>query len=61
MFQGGPVVDRSRDDGPIISLGFAPGPLALDAADLAERVGYERLWLYDSAAIWEDVWLTMAW
>ena len=44
---------------PSISLGFAPGPLALDAADLAEKVGYERLWLYDSAAIWEDVWLTM--
>ncbi len=44
---------------PSISLGFAPGPLALDAADLAEKVGYELLWLYDSAAIWEDIWLTM--
>jgi 5,10-methylenetetrahydromethanopterin reductase len=44
---------------PTISLGFPPGPHALEAADVAEDVGYERLWLYDSAAIWEDVWITM--
>ena len=44
---------------PTISLGFPPGPLALEAADVAEAMGYERLWLYDSAAIWEDCWLTM--
>lgn len=44
---------------PSVSLGFAPGPLALEAADLAEELGYHRLWLYDSAAIWEDIWLTM--
>ena len=42
-----------------ISLGFAPGPLALEAAKLAEQLGYHRLWLYDSAAIWEDVWIHM--
>ena len=45
---------------PNISVGFAPGPLALDAAVLAEKLGYEKYWLYDSAAIWEDVWITMA-
>lgn len=44
---------------PKISLGFPPGPHALQAADVAEEMGYERLWLYDSAAIWEDCWLTM--
>ena len=42
-------------DRPAISLGFPPGPHALEAADVAEAMGYERLWLYDSAAIWEDV------
>jgi 5,10-methylenetetrahydromethanopterin reductase len=42
---------------PSISLGFPPGPLALEAAELAERLGYHRIWLYDSAAIWEDVWV----
>lgn len=44
---------------PAISLGFPPGPHALEAADVAEQMGYERLWLYDSAAIWEDCWITM--
>ncbi len=44
---------------PKISLGFPPGPLALEAAELAERLGYHRLWLYDSAAIWEDIWVQM--
>jgi 5,10-methylenetetrahydromethanopterin reductase len=44
---------------PKISLGFPPGPLALEAADLAEELGYHRLWLYDSASIWEDIWVTM--
>ena len=42
---------------PDISIGFAPGPLALDAAVLAEKLGYEKYWLYDSEAIWEDVWI----
>lgn len=42
---------------PQISLGFPPGPLALEAAELAEELGYHRFWLYDSAAIWEDVWV----
>ena len=44
---------------PSISLGFPPGPLCLEAADVAEDCGYERLWLYDSAAIWEDIWIHM--
>lgn len=42
---------------PKISLGFPPGPLAIEAAELADELGYHRLWLYDSAAIWEDVWV----
>jgi 5,10-methylenetetrahydromethanopterin reductase len=44
---------------PQISLGFPPGPLTLEAAELAERLGYHRIWLYDSASIWEDVWVHM--
>ncbi len=44
---------------PHISLGFPPGPLAGEAAELAERLGYHRFWLFDSAAIWEDVWIHM--
>ncbi len=45
---------------PQISLGFPPGPLALEAAERAEQLGYHRVWLYDSAAIWEDVWVHLA-
>ncbi len=45
---------------PKISLGFPPGPLTLEAAELADELGYHRLWLYDSAAIWEDVWIHLA-
>lgn len=44
---------------PKISLGVPPGPLALESIDLAEKLNYHRVWLYDSAAIWEDVWITM--
>ena len=44
---------------PKISLGFPPGPLALEAAELDEELGYHRFWLYDSASIWEDIWITM--
>lgn len=49
------------DDGtmtsPAISIGLPPSPLAPDLAVLAEELGYERVWLYDSAAIYEDVWI----
>jgi 5,10-methylenetetrahydromethanopterin reductase len=44
---------------PKISLGIPPGPLTLEAAELADELGYHRLWLYDSAAIWEDIWVHM--
>ena len=45
--------------GALLVHGLAPGPLALEAAELAERLGYHRVWLYDSAAIWEDIWVHM--
>lgn len=53
------VTESTNTDWPEVSLGFPPGPLTLAAADLAEELGYHRLWLYDSAAIWEDVWIHM--
>ena len=53
------MADNIQTTEPKISLGFAPGPLALEAADLAEELGFHRFWLYDSAAIWEDIWLFM--
>lgn len=43
-----------------ISIGFPPGPRARQLALLAEELGYDRVWLYDSAALYEDVWAHLA-
>jgi 5,10-methylenetetrahydromethanopterin reductase len=40
-----------------ISCAFPPGPDATDHVVLAESLGYERAWLYDSPALYEDVWV----
>jgi 5,10-methylenetetrahydromethanopterin reductase len=40
-----------------ISIGVPPGPQARDLAVRAEALGYDRIWLYDSAAIYEDIWI----
>lgn len=42
-----------------ISIGVPPGPQALSLAMRAEELGYDRLWLYDSAALYEDLWIHM--
>ena len=36
---------------------FPPGPDAVAHAQLAESLGYERVWLYDSPALYGDVWV----
>jgi 5,10-methylenetetrahydromethanopterin reductase len=43
-----------------ISVGMPPGPDSLEMAKLAESLGYERIWFYDSAALYEDIWITLA-
>lgn len=43
-----------------ISCGIPPSPKAADQAVLAEQLGYDRLWLFDSPAIYEDVWMHLA-
>lgn len=42
-----------------ISVGLAPGPQTEELAVLAEQLGYDRVWLYDSPAIYEDVWIAL--
>jgi len=42
---------------PSISIGVPPSPGAADLAVLAEELGFERVWLYDSAALYEDIWI----
>lgn len=43
-----------------LSVGIPPGPHTLERALLAQDLGYDRVWLYDSAALYEDVWIWMA-
>lgn len=43
-----------------LSCSMAPGPRARAHAQLAESLGYQRIWLYDSPAIYRDVWVALA-
>jgi len=43
-----------------VSCSFPPGPRTVEYAELAERLGYRRVWLLDSPALYADVWATMA-
>ncbi len=37
-----------------LSCGLPPGPDFADLAALAEDLGYDRIWIFDSAPLWED-------
>ena len=39
---------------------LAPGPTTVEHARLAEALGYDRVWLADSPALWQDIWARMA-
>jgi len=43
-----------------ISCALAPGLVTPDHAVLAEQLGYDRVWLYDSPALYGDVWVGLA-
>ncbi len=43
-----------------ISSAFPPGPHVIDHIVEAERLGYERAWLFDSPALYGDVWMIAA-
>ncbi len=43
-----------------ISCGIVPSLASVEQAKLAEELGYDRAWLYDSPALYADVWVTMA-
>jgi 5,10-methylenetetrahydromethanopterin reductase len=42
-----------------ISCALAPSSTTPRDVELAERLGYRRAWLYDSPAVYPDVWLTL--
>ena len=43
-----------------LGLALPPGEHVVDYARIARETGYESLWLYDSAALYEDVWVHLA-
>jgi len=43
-----------------LSCGLPPGPDFADLAVLAEQLGYTRVWIYDSAPLWEDPFVHLA-
>ncbi len=43
-----------------ISCAFPPSPSAVDHIVLAESLGYERAWLFDSPALYGDIWMIAA-
>ncbi|MFI5881544.1 LLM class flavin-dependent oxidoreductase [Streptomyces sp. NPDC051554] len=43
-----------------LSCGLPPGPDFADLVVLAEQLGYTRVWIYDSAPLWEDPFVHLA-
>jgi 5,10-methylenetetrahydromethanopterin reductase len=43
-----------------LSCSFPPGPRVVEYAQLAEELGYARVWLYDSPLLYPDVWMTLS-
>jgi len=43
-----------------VSAAFPPGRDLVDYAALAESLGYRRVWVYDSPALYEDVFIALA-
>ncbi len=43
-----------------LSCGIAPGPNAPAEARIAESLGYQRVWLFDSPALYTDMWINLA-
>lgn len=52
--------DRSPVAEVELSCGLPPGPDFADLAALAEQLGYSRVWIYDSAPLWEDPFVHLA-
>ena len=43
-----------------LSCAFAPRPDLPDLLRLAEELGYRRAWVFDSPALYGDVWMSLA-
>jgi 5,10-methylenetetrahydromethanopterin reductase len=43
-----------------LSCGLPPGPRFVELTQLAEELGYRRVWVFDSAPLWEDPFVHLA-
>ena len=43
-----------------LSCALPPGPRFAELAELAEELGYSRVWIFDSAPLWEDPFIHLA-
>jgi 5,10-methylenetetrahydromethanopterin reductase len=43
-----------------VSCAFPPSLATPELAAVAESLGYDRIWLYDSPALYHDIWVTLA-
>jgi 5,10-methylenetetrahydromethanopterin reductase len=54
------TLDRARGGRPAYSVALPPSKDVVEYARLAARLGYERVWLFDSPAMYGDVWVAVA-
>lgn len=50
----------SVTDRPTYSCAFPPSARVVDYAKVAEELGYQRIWLFDSPALYTDIWVALA-
>ena len=45
---------------PKISFACPPGLQSIERSQIAEKLGYERAWLFDSPSLYTDIWISLA-
>src|SRR5271156_1150137 len=45
---------------PKISFACPPGLQSVERSQIAENLGYERAWLFDSPSLYTDIWVSLA-
>ena len=52
--------DPSYGSRPSVSVALPPSKRVVEYARVANRLGYERVWIFDSPALYGDVWIALA-
>lgn len=50
---------RDENEAMAVSVALAPSEATPDLIQLAEELGFHRVWLFDSPAIYGDIWMTL--